>query len=186
MRREIPGINALAAAFPSDWLLYVSLNCYPRNQPPMEIDAFIVMDDRVLILELKDWNGKLTQQGDQWLVNGQRRGRSPVYALDEKAKKLKTVIRSEIPALANVWVEHRVVLTATATSQHLPNDQKPYVWNLAEACSIGAAGAKSRLLRNVKLGLLKVFNYEADFDRITNNPKVFQPLSSHQPLNCLR
>ena len=50
MRREIPGVDALAKAFPKEWLLYVSLNCYPRQQSPMEIDALVVMDDRVLVL----------------------------------------------------------------------------------------------------------------------------------------
>jgi hypothetical protein len=43
MPREIKGVDALAKAFPASWLLYVSLNCYPRNQDPMEIDAVVVM-----------------------------------------------------------------------------------------------------------------------------------------------
>lgn len=39
MPREIKGVDALAKAFPPEWLLYVALNCYPRNQDPMEIDG---------------------------------------------------------------------------------------------------------------------------------------------------
>jgi len=48
MRREIKGVDALANTFPPEWLLYVSLNCFPRGQDPMEIDVMVVMDDRVL------------------------------------------------------------------------------------------------------------------------------------------
>ena len=75
-KREIPGIDALAQAFPPQWLLYASLQCYPARDTPIEIDAMVVMDDRVLLLEIKDWNGTLTQNGDQWVLNGRPRGRS--------------------------------------------------------------------------------------------------------------
>lgn len=175
MPREIPGIAALSQAFPPEWLLYVSLNCYPRNQPPMEIDAFVVLDDRVLILEIKDWNGKLTAQGDQWLINGGMRGRSSVIGITEKAKKLRTVIRSQIPPLSKVWVDGRVVLTASTTKQHLPSAEQALVWSLKEACSIANGTARMRLLRSSKLGLLKVYQFEREFDRFTGNPKLFQP-----------
>ena len=48
----------------------------------------VVMDDRVLLLEVKDWNGVLTCNGDNWLLDGQPRGRSPVYAVAHKARVL--------------------------------------------------------------------------------------------------
>ncbi len=48
----------------------------------------VVMDDRVLLLEIKDWNGLLTSNGDVWLINDGPRGRSPVDLVGEKAKKL--------------------------------------------------------------------------------------------------
>ena len=83
-RREIPGITALERAFPQQWLLYASLQCFPRGEPPIEMDAMVVMDDRVLVLELKDFNGNLTQSGDLWILNG-RRFRSPVQGLDRKS-----------------------------------------------------------------------------------------------------
>jgi Nuclease-related domain len=66
MPREIKGVDALAKAFPPEWLFYVALNCYPRNQDPMEIDALVVIEDQVLVLEIKDWNPKLTHQNDRW------------------------------------------------------------------------------------------------------------------------
>jgi hypothetical protein len=46
--REIPGIDALAQALPPQWLLYASLQCYPPRSLPIEIDALVVAEDRVL------------------------------------------------------------------------------------------------------------------------------------------
>jgi len=179
MRREIKGIEALANALPADWLLYVALNCYPKGQDPMEIDALVVMDDRVLLLELKDWNGQLTHQNDRWFIGGQSRGRSAVILANEKAKKLKTVLCGEIPLIKNnLYVDSRVVLTATATRDQLHVNEKPFVWTLMEACSISNPSKKATLLKPGKISLIKLYQFEKDFDRVTGNTKIFQPLEA--------
>src|SRR5580704_11835708 len=95
--REIPGVDGLAAAFPAHWLFYASLQCMPKGSSPIEIDSMVVMDDRVLLLEIKDWNGPLTVNGDQWLVNDKTRGRSPVDSVNMKAKKMASFFRQTIP-----------------------------------------------------------------------------------------
>src|SRR5208283_5194864 len=85
-RREVAGVQALANAFPINWLLYCSLTAFPRHSAPIEIDVLLVMDDRIVLLELKDWNGNLISEGDNWFLNDCRRGRSPVVLGNEKAK----------------------------------------------------------------------------------------------------
>src|ERR1700730_2814206 len=95
-RREIPGIGVLAQPSPSHGLLYTSLQCYPRGEPPIEIDAMVVTDDRVLLLEMKDLHGNLTANGDQW-VNNKRWFRSPVDIVSMKARKVKTFLSNAIP-----------------------------------------------------------------------------------------
>jgi len=177
MPREIKGVDALAKAFPNEWLLYVSLNCYPRNQDPMEIDALVVIDDQILLLEIKDWDPKLTYRNDRWFVGGQSRGRSAVLQATEKAKKLKAVLGSEIPKIkSNLWVEPRVVLTGQATREHLHSSEKQYVWTLPEACSISNPVSRRQLLQPRKISLIKLHQFEQDFDRVTGNTKLFQPL----------
>lgn len=175
MPREIKGVDALAKAFPEEWLFYVALNCYPRNQDPMEIDALVVIEDQILLLEIKDWNPKLTHQNDKWYVGGQSRGRSAVIQANEKAKKLKSVLASEIPMIKDsLWVEHRVVLTGQATREHLHHSEKPYVWTLAEACLIANSANRSQLLKSRKISLIKLYQFEKDFDQVTGNTKIFQ------------
>ena len=179
MPREIKGIDALAKAFPSEWLLYVALNCYPRNQDPMEIDALVVIEDQILMLEIKDWNPKLTHKNDQWFVGGQSRGRSAVVAVSEKARKLKSVLASEIPKIrSSLWIEPRVVLTGQATREHLHQSEKPYVWTLSEACSIANSATKRQLLKSRTISNFKLYQFVSDFDQVLGNTKIFQPLEA--------
>jgi hypothetical protein len=179
MPREIKGIEAIANAFPPEWLLYVALNCYPRNQDPMEIDALVVIDDQVLLLEIKDWNPKLTHKNDQWFVGGQSRGRSAVIGLNEKAKKLKSVLGTQIPKVKSaLWIEPRVVLTGQATREHLHQSEKPYVWTLAETCSISKPEFRSKLLTPRGNGLFRLYQFVGDFEQAIGNPKIFQPLEA--------
>lgn len=177
MPREIKGIEALSKAFPPEWLFYVSLNCYPRNQDPMEIDAVVVTDSVVLLLEIKDWNGKLTAQQDRWYING-RSSRSPVILCEEKAKKLKAVIRSENVLAGSYYIEARVVLTGTANKSALPQHEFPYVLSLAEACAIGDPAKRQQFLPQRQIKLKKAYEFEAEFDKIFNNAKLFQPLEA--------
>lgn len=179
MPREIKGIDALAKAFPPEWLLYVALNCYPRNQDPMEIDALVVIEDQILMLEIKDWNPKLTHKNDQWFVGGQSRGRSAVVAVSEKARKLKSVLASEIPKIRSaLWIEPRVVLTGQATREHLHQSEKPYVWTLSEACSIANPATKRQLLKSRTISNFKLYQFVSDFDQVLGNTKIFQPLEA--------
>ena len=56
----------------------------------------VITDDRVLILELKDFHGKLSHNGDQWIHN-RRRFRSPVHGLAMKARKIKSFLQNQYP-----------------------------------------------------------------------------------------
>lgn len=176
--REIPGIDVLANAYPANWLLYTSLQCYPRNEPPIEMDAMIVMDDRVLLLEIKDWNGTLTHNGDQWLVNGRGRGRSAVDSVSMKAKKVKSFLKNSIPGFSKVYVDSRVVLTGSATKHGLSAAEQNHVWTLQEAASIVNPAQKAALLQQTTFQLKKVYTFETELERVTRNAKMFGPMEA--------
>jgi serine/threonine protein kinase len=178
MPREIKGVDALSKAFPSDWLLYVSLNCFPRNQSPMEIDAVVVMDDAVLLLEIKDWNGVLTARGDRWFLGKAPRKRSAVILADEKAKKLKSVIQGQSPLAGKFYVDSRVVFTGTANGSNLPPQEAQRTLTLAQACAIGDPTKRHLYLQRGKISLTKACHLESEFDRVFNNPQLFQRLEA--------
>lgn len=172
--REIKGINALADALPAHWLLYASLTCYPKNSSPIEIDALLVTDDRVMLLELKDWNGDLEARGDRWVVNERPRGRSPVALLSEKARKVKGIISQRIPALAKVYVDLRVVLTGSCTSAKLHPDDQRYTWSLADARSLGDPAGRAALLEKTTILSVKPCSLVNEFDKVLRNPTLFR------------
>ncbi|WP_235898835.1 MULTISPECIES: nuclease-related domain-containing protein [Yersiniaceae] len=46
-------------------------------QGPMEIDCLIITHDRLLLVELKEWNGVIEYGDGMWIQNGQNRSKSP-------------------------------------------------------------------------------------------------------------
>jgi AAA domain/Nuclease-related domain len=177
-RREITGIGALAKAYPANWLLYASLQCYPPREAPIEMDAMVVMDDRVLLLEIKDLHGTLTVNGDQWIQGNGKRFRSPVDVVSMKARKVKTFLSAAIPGFSKCYVDSRVVLTGSATKHNLPPSELPQVWSLQEAVSIADASRRAGLLQKTQLHVKKVYQFESDFERVVRNAKMFGPLEA--------
>lgn len=172
--REVKGVEALAKECPADWLLYASLNAFPKNSSPIEIDLFVVMDDRVVLLELKDWNGAITLKGDLWVHAG-KRVRSPVVLGNEKAKKIKGILKDQIPSLSKVYVDSRVVLTGTSTRDLLSASEKPFVLTLEEAKRLGDKKERNRLLGQVTLPAVKPNMLVKDFEKLFGNGSYFQP-----------
>lgn len=172
--REVKGVEALAKHFPINWLMYASLNAFPKNSAPIEIDLFVVMDDRIVLLELKDWNGPLTTKGDMWVHAGKRL-RSPVVLGNEKARKIKGIITNQIPSLRGVYVDSKVVLTASTTRDNLSDDEKGHVLTLEEAKLLGDKKERNRLLGQVTLTAVKPNMLVKDFERLFGGGSYFQP-----------
>ncbi|MBY3201771.1 AAA domain-containing protein [Rhizobium laguerreae] len=172
--REVKGVEALAKAFPISWLIYASLNAFPKNSAPIEIDVMVVMDDRIVLLELKDWNGPLKAKGDMW-VHGKSQ-RSPVVLGNEKAKKIKGMLKNQIPQVGKCYVDSRVVLTGTSTRDLLSDAEKPYVLTLEEAKLLGDKKHRDKLLGTVTFTQIKPNMFVKDFERVIGNGSYFQPL----------
>lgn len=172
--REVKGVEALAAAYPSNWLMFASLVAFPANQAPIEIDLLVVMDDRIVLLELKDWNGPLEHSNDVW-IHGGRKHRSPVILGNEKAKKVKSFLTSHIRNL-RTFVDSKVVLTGTSTRELLSEIEKPHVLTLEEAKLLGNKSERNRLIGPVRVSTVRPNMLVKDFDRLLGNASYFQPL----------
>lgn len=170
---EVKGLQALAEAFPSNWLIFASLNAFPKYSAPIEIDVMVVMDDRVVLLELKDWNGPLKAKGDMW-IHGKPH-RSPVVLGNEKAKKLKAILRGQIPQFGKVYFDSRVVLTGSSTRDNLSAAEKPFVLTLSEAKSLADKKERDRILGSVTLTTVKPNMLVKDIESLLGNSAYFQP-----------
>lgn len=88
----------------------------------MEFDLLIVTHDRLIVVELKHWNGKLTSLDGNWYVDGKIRGRSPALSKREHAYRLLTVLKDKLQHTLGYYpfVEAHVLLCGTSTTEHLP------------------------------------------------------------------
>lgn len=172
--REVKGVEALAAVYPINWLMYASLTAFPRNSAPIEIDLLVIMDDRIVLLELKDWNGPLSAKNDVWIHAGKKE-RSPVVLGNEKAKKIKGILQNQISHL-RTFVDSRVVLTGTSTRDFLPEAEKPHVLTLEEAKLLANRNERNRLLGTTTLSAAKPNMRVKDFEKLLGNGSYFQPL----------
>jgi serine/threonine protein kinase len=118
--REAGGIRDIEAAvqgspFCAQWFGYTNLLVRKRNPQGerREIDLILVTHDRVVMADLKDWGGKVTNSEGMWLHKGQRRGQSASLKIEENAQVLKSLIRSEAGSVRPTpWIEHFVIFTA--------------------------------------------------------------------------
>lgn len=140
-QREIRGIQELQQALPDDWFGYTSLEMLDRKAGNLEIDLVICAFSRIIVVEIKDWNGHLTSAQGRWQLNGNDRGKSPVITIAEKARKLKSKLQIHLgKAKGCPWIESCVLLTGTANRNDLPDDEKAATFDLGYFKRLGGKG----------------------------------------------
>lgn len=94
--REIKGIELLKTALPSNWYAFTNLELAVGPGQSREIDVVAVGDDRIFLIDLKDWSGKITSQNGDWYQNGVYRCSSPVGKIAANARELGLVLGDEL------------------------------------------------------------------------------------------
>src|SRR5262245_35168923 len=130
--REVKGLIELDADLPSEWTFYAGLQYFPGHDTPIEMDLIILMDDRVLLVEIKDWTKTIRSAGDTWIVGKRSRRPNPAMSVAGKARKLKTLLTTKLPHIP-LFVDSCVVLTATPDVDGLPPGEARRVLSLAQA-----------------------------------------------------
>ena len=109
---------------------------------PRQIDIVIVLDDRILLVDLKDWQGRITSDLERWFQNERLVDTSPVKKILENARILKGELErylvKNIGRTFNRWeiplVEGCVVLTNKCDTRDLPDFEKQRVFYIDEFC----------------------------------------------------
>ncbi len=175
--REIKGLDAIAKIFPRDWIAYASLELLREQRGSREFDLVVVTYDRVLAIEIKDWNGELKSDGSSWFLSGEYRGKSPVLVIDKKAKILHgklSKISHQIQSKGNIPVEGLVVLTGTAEKHKLTYEEKKSVFELKEFLEIANETKYKRVFQFVNRNRELCKNRDS-FDRFFQNKRLFKP-----------
>ena len=93
--REIPGLEKFKT-LPREWYAFTNFELAIGPGQSREIDLVMVIDDRVLLVDLKDWNGLITSNDGRWLHNGRDMGPSPVGKIWENARKVAEVLKAHL------------------------------------------------------------------------------------------
>ncbi|NWK54970.1 AAA family ATPase [Verrucomicrobiaceae bacterium N1E253] len=135
-RREIKALTALASKLPNEWFAYASLEMIGRDGG--EIDLIICAWDRLIAVEIKDWDHPIDDQGQRWQTAG-RTEKSPVITIREKAKVLAGRLKRHLTKKADApWVDHCVLLTGRASRATLSEESKQHTFDLDYFVRLGS------------------------------------------------
>jgi hypothetical protein len=173
--REVKGLTQLDASLPADWTFYAGLQYFPGHDTPIEMDLIVLMDDRVLLIEIKDWTKNIKSAGDTWIVGKGSRRPNPARTVAGKARKLKTLLATKLPHIA-LFVDSCVVLTATPTVEGLPHGEARRVLSLAQAGQLGSAHARRAHLTKLdnRIRAPNLWAYAAQFDAVFGDRNSFR------------
>jgi Nuclease-related domain len=93
--REIPGLDRFRS-LPREWYAFTNLEMTVGPGQSREIDLVMVIEDRILLVDLKDWNGTITSGEGRWYHNGRDMGPSPVGKIRENARKVAEVLKAHL------------------------------------------------------------------------------------------
>lgn len=94
-QREIVGVNKLQKALPDRWLAFTNLDL-ALSKGSREIDVIMIIDDRILLIDIKDWRGKITSEEGAWFQNNKYMDRSPVAKINENARDVSHLLKKHL------------------------------------------------------------------------------------------
>jgi serine/threonine protein kinase len=130
-----------ASEFSQAWQGYAGFMMMDTTYRDREIDLVLLTHDRLLLIELKKWRGKIEPMQDHWLRDGEDMGRSPVKVLADKWKILSSKIRNRLTEPArSVFIDYRVVMCGTADLSAIPEEERKFVITLEQFLKIAKLG----------------------------------------------
>lgn len=118
-KREIVGVAKLQA-LPSQWYAYTNLDLAVSPGKSREIDVIMIVDDRIFLIDLKDWGGRIESKDGRWLHNGRDCGSSPVGKIHRNVKDIAILLGGHVQkhakgqGLGVPRIQGLVVITAKA------------------------------------------------------------------------
>ncbi|WP_153414422.1 BREX system serine/threonine kinase PglW [Nocardia macrotermitis] len=134
---ERRGLEAIRAALPDvdPWCAYSNFSFIEHYGHVREVDLLVIAPNGVHLIELKDWRGRLTVEGGDWVLKhdtgGRRHHRNPLHLNEQKAKELAGLLAPHLGA-ARVFVTSHVCLTNSGLTFELPPGDRVHTHTIAE------------------------------------------------------
>ncbi|KGK17164.1 AAA domain-containing protein [Vibrio navarrensis] len=147
-QNEHDAILAIEQALPEHWVGYAGILLIDKHRKSLEFDVLIFAEDRILMVELKNFHGQIHMEDEQWIQTTpsgrQIKHGSPIDRKREHAQRIKSMFDEELRSLwGNTFYEIQalVVLTGDAeVTQKSPKD-KGFVLTLDEFLTITSLDA---------------------------------------------
>jgi serine/threonine protein kinase len=134
--REVKGIETLAS-LPPHWFAFTNLDLATAPGSSREIDVIIVADDRILVVDLKDWYGPIESREGHWFNAGRDHGPSPVAKISTNARHVFIQLEAHLKRYAKHTkpivpkVQGLVVLTRTTDLSGISETERQAVMPIA-------------------------------------------------------
>src|ERR1051326_1878629 len=177
---EKDAIERMRAAFNANpfsqiWHGFAGFEMIDKFLRDREIDLILLTHDRFIVIELKNWRGKITAMRDHWLLNGNDMGRSPVKVTADKNKILSSKLKQLKYPAGNIWLDFLVVLCGSADVSAINPDEQRWVMQLDEFLKIAGKGGYQKVFPDGKYGhpLDHLAEYRSFFRGPEFRPTVF-------------
>ena len=133
--REIPGIDKLKA-LPETWQAFTNLDLSLPGKGIREIDVVLIAEDRIFLIDIKDWKGPVASRDGNWFNGERNNGRSPVGKIAEIARELVPVLKKSLieqgkkegVSLRTPMINTAVVMTNTKDRSQIAHSESASVF----------------------------------------------------------
>jgi hypothetical protein len=81
---------------PNHWFAFTNLDLASAPGTSREIDLILVADDRILVVDLKDWKGPIESRDGHWFNHGRDHGPSPVAKISRNARDIYIQLKNHL------------------------------------------------------------------------------------------
>lgn len=167
---ELKANEVLSKHLPDSWIGYSSLEMLGRQGKDFEADLILVTHDRIIVVELKNYKGKIFSRGNRWIQeydDGRQESRiNAVSQASRAAKILKSRLQQKLGNKYVPYVDKRVVLCGSADASHLSEEERECVFTLDEFKHIGDEKIYAKIIG-------RPFNFDRKEDIPTKNITVW-------------
>ena len=129
--------------FSKDWKGYASFQLDVRGQE-RDFDLVLLTEKIIVCVELKNWHGhNLVTSHNDWILDGQSRGRSAYHIIASKVRVLSSALRKNCPKLRNIPpIKGIVVFHGHIDQIHLSDQEKGNVLSKEDFLALMTDSAK--------------------------------------------
>jgi hypothetical protein len=182
---ELRTVRVLEESLPAHWKAYCGFELVLPKRETRECDMLIVADDRIIVTEIKEWNGEfITSDGKSWFTvrnNSISDARQHGIIQVTKTWKILTKRIKEKTNGRHLYIDKIVVQAGTASLERLPREEQDCVLNLEDMKCIGDKDIFDTYFKRVDIVRSRFSREQAiiDLDNLLANPSFAQGKKIH-------